>query len=43
MKNGRHICSWLYVSNVKCLYTSAPGHTVDCSEFIRGIYINRVV
>ena len=25
-----------YVNNVKCtcMYTSAPGHTVDCSEFI---------
>ena len=23
-----------YANNVKCMYTSAPGHIVDCSEFI---------
>ena len=26
---GRHICSGAYASNVKCMYTSAPGHTAD--------------
>ena len=31
---GRHICSWAYVNNVKCMYTSAPGNTVDSSEFV---------
>ena len=31
---GRHICSGAYANNVKCMYTSAPGHIVDCSEFI---------
>ena len=27
----RHICSRAYVSNV-CIYTSAPGHIIDCIE-----------
>ena len=31
---GRHICSGTYVSNVKCMYISAPGHIVNCIEFI---------
>ena len=26
----------LYANNVKCVYTSIPGHIVDCSEFIWG-------
>ena len=26
---GRHICSGAYVNNVKCIYTSDCGHTVD--------------
>ena len=25
---------------MKCMYTIAPGHTDDCSEFIQGIYID---
>ena len=29
--SGRHICSRAYM---KCMYTSAPGHIVDCIEFI---------
>ena len=31
---GSHVCSGAYVSNVKCMYNCAPGHTVDCSEYI---------
>ena len=31
---GRHISSGAYASNVECLYSSAPGHIVDCIEFI---------
>ena len=31
---GRHICPVAYVNNVKCIYTSALGDIVDCSEFI---------
>ena len=34
MQCGRDICSGTYGSNVKWMYTSASGHTVDCSEFI---------
>ena len=26
---GRHICSGAFASNVKCMYSSAFGHTVD--------------
>ena len=35
---GRHICSGAYTNDVKCMYTSAAGYTVHCSEFIEGIY-----
>ena len=35
---GRHIQSGEYVSNVKYMYTSAPGHIIDCIEFIWNIY-----
>ena len=35
-----HICSGSYISNVKSMYTSAPGHTVDSIEFI---YIDLVL
>ena len=35
---GRYICSGPYAKNVKCIYTSAPGHTVDCNAFIWGAY-----
>ena len=28
------ICSGAYTSNVKCMYSSAPGHIVDCIGFI---------
>ena len=27
-------CSRAFASNVKCMYSSVPGHIVDCSEFI---------
>ena len=25
----KHICSGAYVSNVKCMHTSAPGHIIE--------------
>ena len=28
------ICSGTYTNNVESMYTSVPGHIVDCSEFI---------
>ena len=31
---GRYICVGAYASIVECLYANAPGHIVDCSEFI---------
>ena len=34
MHSGRCICFGASVSNVKCMYTSVPGHIVDCSEFM---------
>ena len=34
MQCGGHICSEEYAKNVKCIYTSACGDTVDYSEFI---------
>ena len=40
---GMHICSGAYDNNVKWLYTIAPGHIVDCIEFILGIYTDIVV
>ena len=33
---------WGHVSNVKYMYISAPGHTVDCIGFISGIYTDIV-
>ena len=38
MLYDRNICSGAYANNVKCMYTSASGHIVDCREFIWGIY-----
>ena len=38
----RHICLGAYTSNMECMYTSAYGHIVDCSEFISGIYTDIV-
>ena len=32
MNWGRQISSGAYVSNVKCMCTSVPGHISDCSE-----------
>ena len=37
---GRHICSGAYTNNMKCTYTRAPGHIVDSSKCIGGIYID---
>ena len=34
MKYVRHICSGAYANNVKCMYTSAYGDNMECSEFI---------
>ena len=31
---GRHISCRVYTSNVKCMYSSAPGHTVHCSDLM---------
>ena len=39
VQSDRHISSGGYSNNVKCMYTSVPGHIVDCSEFRRGIDI----
>ena len=40
---GRHISLGAHVSNVKCIYTSAPGLIIDCIEFISAIYGDIVV
>ena len=40
MQCGRHVYSGAYVSNMKCFYTNAPGHIIDCIEFVRGICID---
>ena len=29
--------------NVKCMYMDAPGHIIDCSELILGIYSDIVI
>ena len=34
MQCERHDFSGVCVNNVKCMYTSAGGDTVDCTEFI---------
>ena len=31
---NRHICAGVYVSSMKCMYTSGSGHVVDCIEII---------
>ena len=36
--HGKYICSGTYASNVECVYSSAPGCIVDCSEFMRHLY-----
>ena len=46
-----HVCvRWqaylyrVYASNVfVCMFTSAPGHIMDCTEFILGTYTDAVV
>ena len=37
-----HICSGTYVNHVKCMYTSAPGHIIDCVELLLAIYTDTV-
>ena len=36
-------CLEAYASNVKGMYTSAPGHMIDCTEFMLGVYTDIVV
>ena len=43
MQCGRPISSGAYANNVLCMYTSAPGHIIDCTELILGIYTDIVV
>ena len=43
MRCDRHICSGVYANNVKCIYTSALGHNVDCNDFTWGIYTEIIV
>ena len=31
---GRNICLGVSANNVKCMYSSAFGHIIDCIEFI---------
>ena len=40
---GSHICSGACANNVKLMYISVPGHTVDCIGFIWGKYTDIVV
>ena len=40
---GSHICSEAYVSNVKCIFISVPGHIIDHSQFIWGTCVDIVV
>ena len=32
-----------HASNVKCIDRSAPGYITDCSQLVRGTYIDTVV
>ena len=36
MQCGRHICPGAFTNNVKYMYSSVPGHTLDCTELIGG-------
>ena len=45
-----HVCSvtgmfgsGAYASDVKCMYSSVPGHIVDCSEVMNYLYLDRWV
>ena len=40
---GMHIHSEAYTNNVKCIYSSVTGHTIQCSWFICGKYSDKVV
>ena len=40
MQFGMYICLEAHVINVKCMYTSAPGHIIDCIELKWGIQID---
>ena len=37
---GRHIFSGSYVNNMKFMYASASGCTIDCTESIHSIYLS---
>ena len=43
MQCGKHTCSGGCANNVNCMQSSAPGDTVSCSIFIRGMYTDIVV
>ena len=43
MQFGRHICSQVCISNVKCKCSQDSGDIVDCIEFISGICTDIVV
>ena len=34
VQGSRHICSGAHGYNVRCIYSSASGHRVDCCELI---------
>ena len=43
---GHLIATWwtyLFKGHVKCMYTSCPGHTFDCSELVCSTYTNTLV
>ena len=40
---GRHICLGACVSNVKHMYTNAPGHIIDYIEFVWCIYTDIII
>ena len=43
MQCERHIYSGPYGNNVECIYTAVPGHTISCSEFFWGIFMDSLV
>ena len=43
MQCGRHICSGIYVNNVKSRYANGPGHIIDYIEFIWDILTDSCV
>ena len=43
MRCGRHICLRAYANNVESMHICVPGHIVECTEFIWGLYTDIVV